>query len=88
MTAPYPKQQLHVAYFTELQRRLLDIFRYVSCHKDNFDAYSIIIESLLTDSGSFFDSLCQTLIRTRSSSGHHFRQESLRQRFRNEGKWN
>lgn len=77
-TAPaaYPKQQLHVAYFTELQRRIFDIFRYVSCHKDNFNAYSIIIESLLTGSSSFFDSLCQTLIRARSAGGHHFTRES------------
>jgi hypothetical protein len=75
--APHPKQQLHIAYFIELQRRIFDILRYVSCHKDNFDTYAIIIESLLTDSSSFFDSLCQTLIRARSSSGHHFTQELL-----------
>ncbi len=74
--APYPKQQLDIAYFTELQRRVFDIFRYVSCHKDNFDAYSIIMESVLVDSGSFFDSLCQTFIRAKSSTGHRFRQES------------
>jgi hypothetical protein len=73
---PHPKQQLHIAYFIELQRRIFDVFRYVSCHKDNCDAYSIIIESLLTDSSSFFDSLCQTLIRERSSNGHRFTQES------------
>jgi hypothetical protein len=74
--APKPKQQLDIAYFTELQRRTFDIFRYVSCHKDNFDTYSIIIESVLVDSGSFFDSLCQTFVRAKASSGFHFKQES------------
>ena len=74
--APYRKQQLDIAFFTELQRRVIDIFRYVSCHKDNFDAYSIIMESVLVDSGSFFDSLCQKFIREKSLSGHHFKQES------------
>jgi len=59
----------------ELQRRVLDIFRYVSCHKNNFETYSIITESVLVDTGSFFDSLCQTLIRGMSSSGMHFKQE-------------
>jgi hypothetical protein len=67
---------LDIAYFVELQVRTLDIFRYVSCHEKNFSTYSIIIESALVDSGSFFDSLCQTFIRTKSSTGHHFTQES------------
>jgi len=67
---------LDIAYYTELQRRVLDIFRYVSCHKDNFGTYSIIMESVLVDTGSFFDSLCQTFIRAMSSSGHRFKQES------------
>ena len=55
---------------------MLDIFRYVSCHKNNFDTYSIIMESVLVDTGSFFDSLCQTFIRALSSSGHRFKRES------------
>lgn len=76
-TVPHVKRQSDIAYFIELQRRILNIFRYVSCHEDNFGAYSISMESLLTDSGSFFDSLCQTFIRAKSSSGHHFKQESL-----------
>ena len=67
---------LDIAYFTELQRRTLDIFRYVSCHEKNFATYSIIIESTLVDSGSFFDSLCQTFIRNKSSTRYHFAQES------------
>jgi hypothetical protein len=78
---PVPKQQLDIAYYVELQRRVLDIFRYVSCHKTNFDAYSIIMESVLVDTGSFFDSLCQTFVRAMSSSGHRFKQESHIQDF-------
>lgn len=74
--APCPKHQLDIAYFMELQRRVFEIFRYVSCHEDNFDVYSIVLESVLVDSGSFFDSLCQTFIRSQSSSGQHFKRES------------
>lgn len=79
MTTALPspsKQQLDIAYYIELQRRVFDIFRYVSCHESNFQTYSIVIESVLIDSGSFFDSLCQTFIRTKSTSGYRFKQES------------
>lgn len=68
---------LNIAYYTELQRRMIDIFRYVSCHERNFNTYSIILESLFVDTGAFFDSLCQTLIRTRVSNGQPFKQESI-----------
>jgi hypothetical protein len=61
----------------ELQRRLLGVFRYVSCHERNFAVYSIGLESLLGDAGSFFDSQCQTLIRHLANSGHTFAQEHL-----------
>jgi hypothetical protein len=46
-----------VSYYVFLQRRLYDIFSYVSCHIGNFDTHSIQIESLLVDVCSFFDSL-------------------------------
>jgi len=55
---------------------MLDIFRYVSCHERNFDTYSVILESLLIDTCSFFDSSCQTLIREKSLAGHTFKLES------------
>ena len=55
---------------------MVDIFRYVSCHEKNFDTYSVILESLLIDTCSFFDSLCQTLIREKSLAGYAFKQES------------
>lgn len=67
---------MDVPYYIELQRRMFDIFRYVSCHERNFSAYSVIIESLLVDTCSFFDSLCQTLIRERSGAGYTFKRES------------
>ena len=54
---------------------MLDIFRYVSCHEKNFDTYSVVLESLLIDTCSFFDSLCQTFIRGKSRAGHAFKQE-------------
>jgi hypothetical protein len=60
--APLANQQLEIAYYFELQRRVFDIFRYVSCHKANFNVYSVVVESVLVDAGSFFDSQCQTLI--------------------------
>jgi hypothetical protein len=48
----------------------------VSCHEKNFDTYSVILESLLVDTCSFFDSLCQTFICEKSLGGHVFKQES------------
>jgi hypothetical protein len=54
---------------------MLDIFRYVSCHEKNFDTYSVILESLLVDTCSFFDSLCQTFIREKSRTKYSFKQE-------------
>jgi hypothetical protein len=55
---------------------MVDIFRYVSCHEKNFDTYSVVLESLLIDTCSFFDSSCQTFIREKSLAGHTFKQES------------
>lgn len=71
------KLLLDIPYYIELQRRMFDILRYVSCHEKNFDTYSVILESLLIDTCSFFDSLCQTLIREKSLAGCTFKQESL-----------
>lgn len=73
--ATNPSQQQDITYFIELQRRVLDIFRYVSCHENNFSTYSILIESVLVDSGSFFDSLCQSFIRAKVTNGHTFWQQ-------------
>ncbi len=70
------KSLLDIQYYIELQRRILDIFRYVSCHERNFDTYSVVLESLLIDTCSFFDSSCQTFIREKSLAGHAFKQES------------
>jgi hypothetical protein len=70
------KTPLDIPYYLELQRRMQDIFRYVSCHERNFDTYSIILESLLIDSCSFFDSLCQTFIRGKVQSGNIFAKEN------------
>jgi hypothetical protein len=67
---------LDIPYYMELQRRMVDIFRYVSCHEKNFDTYSVTLESLLIDACSFFDSLCQTFIREKSLRGRSFKQES------------
>lgn len=71
------KPLLDIQYYIELQRRMFDIFRYVSCHERNFDTYSVMLESLLIDACSFFDSLCQTLIREKSLAGWTFKQESM-----------
>ena len=67
---------LDIPYYLELQRRTVDIFRYVSCHEKNFDTYSVTLESLLIDTCSFFDSQCQTLIREKSRAGYTFKQAS------------
>jgi hypothetical protein len=67
---------LDIAYYLELQRRLVESFRFVSCHELNFNTYSIVLESLLIDIGSFFDSLCQTYLRDSYSTGHKFKAQS------------
>jgi hypothetical protein len=67
---------MDIPYYIELQRRMFDIFRYVSCHEKNFETHSVILESLLVDTCSFFDSLCQTFIREKSGAGHVFKQQS------------
>ena len=54
---------------------MIDTFRYVSCHEKNFETHSVILESLLVDTCSFFDSLCQTFIREKSQAGYAFKQE-------------
>lgn len=66
---------MDIQYYLELQRRIIDIFRYVACHKDNFDTYSLMLESLLVDTCSFFDSTCQTFIREKAAAGHSFKEE-------------
>lgn len=70
------KLLLDIPYYLELQRRMFDIFRYVSCHERNFETYSVNLESLLVDACSFFDSLCQTFIREKSLSGYVFKQQA------------
>jgi hypothetical protein len=67
---------MDIPYYIELQRRTFDIFRYASCHEKNFDTYSVMIESLLVDTCSFFDSLCQTFIREKAKVGHAFKEQS------------
>src|SRR5690348_3898973 len=86
----FPNEQIEVAYYMELQRRVFDIFRYISCHEANFSAYSVILESVLVDAGCFFDSQCQTLIRHLVSQGMTFREENNVKEFRRkaEGKDN
>jgi hypothetical protein len=61
-----------ISYYVFLQRRLYDIFSYVSCHVDNFGTYSVQIESLLIDICSFLDSLSQRFIRELASVGRQF----------------
>jgi hypothetical protein len=77
---------MDIPYYIELQRRMIDIFRYVSCHEDNFGTYSVVLESLLVDACSFFDSLCQTFIREKSQTGYTFKQESRDFKKKVEGK--
>src|SRR5947209_16780252 len=63
-------------YYIELQRRVQDVFLYISCHEDNFSAFSIKIESIIIDICSFFDSLCQVFIKTLKLKGHIFKEEN------------
>jgi hypothetical protein len=69
------KRTTDLSYYLELQSRMLDIFRYVSCSEKNFATHSIILESLLVDSASLFDSLCQTVVREQRLSGRVFMKE-------------
>ena len=63
---------IDIPYYVELQRRMFDIFRYVSCHQKNFETHSVMLESLLIGAASFFDSQCQTFIREKSLAHHVF----------------
>lgn len=67
---------IDIPYYVELQRRMFDIFRYVSCHEKNFETHSVMLESLLIGAASFFDSQCQTFIREKSDARHVFTQEA------------
>lgn len=72
MAVPYMTYARDISYYVFLQRRMCDIFLYVSCHVDNFGTYSIQIESLLVDICSFFDSLSQRFIRELATGGRQF----------------
>ncbi|MFO1440625.1 MAG: hypothetical protein U1F81_20060 [Verrucomicrobiaceae bacterium] len=61
-----------VCGFLDLQNRLSETFQFVSCHEENFKTYSVRFCGLLLEAGSFFDSLAQTYIRSRHSSGQPF----------------
>ena len=65
-----------IPYYVELQRRMFDIFRYVSCHEKNFQTHSVMLESLFVGAASFFDSQCQTFIRESSLAKHQFHNEA------------
>jgi hypothetical protein len=80
-TIPANKQPLDIAYYTELQRRFFETLRFISCHERNFGTYSVVLESLLVDSGSFFDSLSQQWIRDKTALGHQFVQQNSILRF-------
>ena len=66
----------NLIYYIDLQRRLQDIFLYVSCYEENFNVYSIKIESLIIDTCSFFDSLCQGFIKSLKTKNHTFKKEN------------
>ena len=75
------KDPSSVSHYLLLQRRMLDVFLTVSCHESNFDVYSVVMESLITEAGSFFDSLCQTFIREEHQAGRIFKNEAMVQDF-------
>jgi hypothetical protein len=80
--APVGRGYLDVGYYAELQKRLLDVFLYVSCDKRNFGTFSITLASIFLDAASFFDSLAQTFIRNYSKASHQFKAEAKIDGFR------
>ncbi len=70
------RSHLDVSQYLALQKRLFDLFPYVSCQESNFSTFSSELCSILLDAGSFFDSLSQTFIRTYSQSGLTFLKET------------
>lgn len=66
-------QPLDFPYYLELQRRLEDIFLFVSCHEKNFNTYSVKIENLFVDNCAFFESLCQAFILEKFEEKHKFK---------------
>jgi hypothetical protein len=73
---------LNVGYYDELQKRLFDVFLYVSCDNRNFGTFSITLVSVFLDAASFFDSLAQTFIRSHVVAGNQFKAESKIDDFR------
>lgn len=67
------RSNLDVCYYIELQKRLLDVFLYISCTQKNFETHSIKLASLILEAGTLFDSLSQTFIRSRCSEGLTFK---------------
>lgn len=67
---------IDIPYYLELQRRMFNIFRYVSCHERNFETHSVALESLLIGACSFFDSQCQTFIRQKATKKHNFKRQA------------
>ncbi|HEY0432537.1 MAG TPA: hypothetical protein VGC95_01620, partial [Chitinophagaceae bacterium] len=82
MSTPADRGHLDVGYYAELQKRLFDIFLYVSCDKRNFGTFSITLASVFLDAASFFDSLAQTFVRSRALAGNPFKGESNVDEFR------
>lgn len=54
--------KLDLTYYIELQNRAEEVFKFVHCHPNNFQTFSIKIENLFVDTCAFFDSLCQAHI--------------------------
>jgi len=80
--APVGRGYLDVGYYAELQKRLFDVFLYVSCDKRNFGTFSITLASIFLDAASFFDSLAQTFIRSHAEAGQKFKSEARIDNFR------
>jgi hypothetical protein len=69
MSIPSTRCHLDVSQYLEFQKRVLAVFPYISCNRDNFKTYSIVLVSVLLDAGSLFDSLAQTFIRCYYETG-------------------
>src|SRR5262252_9975548 len=72
----YYTMEHDLIYYIDLQRRLQDVFLYVSCDEDNFNVYSVKIEGILIETCSFFDSLCQVFIQNLIKKNHKFTKEN------------
>lgn len=75
MNSGVTRSHLDASQYLELQRRVIEIFPFISCRIENFQTFSATLASILLDAGSLFDSFSQNLIRCYAEAQMRFSNE-------------